>query len=103
MTGTPRGKLAAPKTERTDILSSPNTSRRSSDAASATMGWLKKSPDVARYTPTRTTFVTRSRAEMLLRDGESIQGRGSQCVAAGFNVELFAEAPDILRLPVLDW
>ena len=40
MIGAPRGKLATPITDRTDILPTPNTSRRSSDAASATIGWL---------------------------------------------------------------
>jgi hypothetical protein len=49
MIGAPRGKLATPITDRTDILPPPNTSRKSSDTASAMIGWLTSaSPDVAR-------------------------------------------------------
>src|ERR1700722_13321030 len=36
-TGMPRGRLATPKTIRTEVLSSPKTSRNSSEAASATL------------------------------------------------------------------
>src|ERR1700689_4665385 len=38
-TGEPSGRLATPKTRRDEIVPSPKTSRSSSDAASATLGW----------------------------------------------------------------
>ena len=41
-------------------LSVPKMSRNKSDTASATLGWSKKSPEVAMNTPSRTTRVTRS-------------------------------------------
>src|SRR5262249_33286040 len=42
-TGEPSGRLATPKTRREEMASSPETSRNSSDAASATFGCSVKS------------------------------------------------------------
>jgi hypothetical protein len=59
-TGTPSGRLAMPRTIRTGNLSSPKTSRNSSEAASATFGCAKKPPSVARFAISLTTLVTLS-------------------------------------------
>ena len=42
------------------VFSMPKTSRNWSETASATLGWSKKSPEVAMNTPSRTTRVTLS-------------------------------------------
>ena len=49
-----------PRTIRTGNLSSPKTSRNSSEAASATFGCAKKPPSVARFAISLTTLVTLS-------------------------------------------
>jgi hypothetical protein len=38
---------------------------------------------------------------MLLRSGQSIQGGGSESIAAGIRIEFLAQAPDVLRLAIL--
>jgi hypothetical protein len=42
--GIPKGRLATPMINRTDVFSMPKTSRKRSETASATLGWSKKSP-----------------------------------------------------------
>src|SRR6266478_951767 len=53
--GEPSGRLATPKTRREETVSSPKTSRSSSDAASATFGCSVNSGVAATYTPSRMT------------------------------------------------
>src|SRR6476660_9045328 len=59
-TGVPRGRLATPYTRRQGLLSFPKTSLNNSEAASATFGWSRTSPEVATDTPSLTIRVTLS-------------------------------------------
>src|SRR5882757_6105589 len=59
-TGVPRGRLATPYTRRQGLLSFPKTSLSNSEAASATFGCSRTSPEVATDTPSRTIRVTLS-------------------------------------------
>jgi hypothetical protein len=98
-TGMPKGRLATPYTNRTDFLSAPNTSQNSSEGASATVGWSKKSPDVASMTPSRTTpYDAVQRTQPLLRDRQSVERRQARRRSTLFYVELGAQATAVFRL-----
>src|SRR5216684_7914029 len=59
-TAVPSGRLATPYTRRQGFLSFPKTSCNNSEAASATFGCSRTSPEVATETPSRTIRATLS-------------------------------------------
>jgi hypothetical protein len=82
-------------------LVAPKTSRNRSDAASATRGWSKKSPEVAMNTPSRTTRVTRSsdpRCSLAAASAPKAAVRTASRPISASNS--FAQPANILRLVI---